>query len=47
VIGYGAPAEVLTESTLRSVYETDIHVARNPITGQLTILPAHALRPTS
>jgi iron complex transport system ATP-binding protein len=41
VVGYGSPADVLTESNLSSVYETEIYVGRNPVTGQLTILPLH------
>jgi iron complex transport system ATP-binding protein len=44
VVGYGTPSEVLTESNLRSVYETEIYVGKNPVTGQLTILPAHTPR---
>lgn len=46
VVGYGTPSEVLTESNLRSVYETEIYVGKNPVTGQLTILPAHIPRMT-
>ena len=45
VVGYGSPAEVLTESNLRSVYETEIYVGTNPTTGQLTILPSLTPRP--
>jgi len=41
VVGCGAPAEVLTERNLRSVYETEIYVGTNPITGKIAILPAH------
>ncbi len=40
VLGYGKPAEVLTEEKLRLVYETEIYVGKNPITGALAILPA-------
>ena len=47
VVGYGTPSEVLTESNLRSVYETEIYVGKNPLTGQLTILPALTPRGTS
>jgi iron complex transport system ATP-binding protein len=47
VIGYGTPPEVLTESNLRSVYEIEIYVGKNPVTGQLTILPAHTRRPAA
>jgi ABC-type cobalamin/Fe3+-siderophores transport system ATPase subunit len=46
VVGYGTPPEVLTESNLKSVYETEIYVGKNPVTGQLTILPAHTSRAT-
>jgi iron complex transport system ATP-binding protein len=41
VVGHGAPAEVLTENNLRSVYETEIRVGKDPITSQLMILPLH------
>ena len=44
VVGYGSPAEVLTESNLRSVYETEIRVGKDPVTSQLTILPLHHVR---
>lgn len=45
VVGYGAPVDVLTESNLESVYETEIYVGKNPVTGQLTILPSHIANP--
>ena len=45
VVDYGTPSEVLTESNLRSVYETEIYVGKNPVSDQLTILPAHISRP--
>ena len=44
VVGYGSPAEVLTETNLRSVYETEIRVGKDPVTSQLTILPLHHVR---
>ena len=47
VVSYGTPAEVLTESNLKWVYETEIYVGQNPVTGQLTVLPAHAPRTIS
>ncbi len=40
VVGIGAPAEVLTEENLRRVYETEVYVGRNPISGGLVVLPA-------
>jgi iron complex transport system ATP-binding protein len=40
VVASGTPAEVLTVENLRSVYETDVYVGRNPSTGALIILPA-------
>lgn len=39
-VACGPPLEVLTEKTLRRVYETDVYVGRNPETGALAILPA-------
>lgn len=45
VVGYGAPVDVLTESNLKSVYETEIFVGKNPVTGQLTILPSLVANP--
>jgi len=44
IVGYGPPADVLTESNLRSVYETEIRVGKDPITSQLMILPLHHVR---
>ncbi len=35
----GTPDEVLTADNLRRVYDTAIHVGRNPATGTLAILP--------
>ena len=39
-VACGTPAEVLTAENLRRVYETDVYVGRNPLTGALIILPA-------
>jgi iron complex transport system ATP-binding protein len=39
-VAYGRPAEVMTADNLRSVYETDVYVGRNPSNGALMILPA-------
>lgn len=41
-VACGAPVEVLTAANLRSVYETEVYVGRNPSTGALIILPAAA-----
>jgi iron complex transport system ATP-binding protein len=35
----GAPAEVITYSTLTEVYGTEVYVAMNDITGSLNVLP--------
>jgi iron complex transport system ATP-binding protein len=37
--GYGTPEEVFTATALRAVYETEVHVGRNPINGAITVLP--------
>jgi iron complex transport system ATP-binding protein len=37
--GVGATAEVLTYSTIRSVYGTEVYVAQNDVTGTINILP--------
>ena len=37
--GAGATAEVLTYSTIRSVYGTEVYVAQNDVTGTINILP--------
>jgi iron complex transport system ATP-binding protein len=39
-IACGAAHEVLTRDHLRMVYETDVYVGRNPLTGGVAILPA-------
>ena len=38
-MGLGTPQHVLTEERLRAVYETDVYVGHNPVTGALAILP--------
>lgn len=38
-IGQGTPEEVLTHANLRAVYETELHVGRNPLTGTIAVLP--------
>jgi len=38
--GYGTPEEVFTAEILRAVYETEVHVGRNPATGAIAVLPA-------
>lgn len=39
VAGYGTPDEVFTVENLRAVYETEVHVGRNPANGAITVLP--------
>jgi iron complex transport system ATP-binding protein len=44
VAGYGTPEEVFTADLLRAVYETEIHVGRNPATGAVSVLPGAIAR---
>jgi iron complex transport system ATP-binding protein len=37
--GYGTPDEVFTAENLRAVYETEVHVGRNPANGAIMVLP--------
>jgi iron complex transport system ATP-binding protein len=39
-LGCGVPEQVLTADNLRMVYETEVYVGRNPMTGAVTVLPA-------
>jgi iron complex transport system ATP-binding protein len=39
VAGYGTPEAVFTAENLRAVYETEVHVGRNPATGAISVLP--------
>jgi iron complex transport system ATP-binding protein len=39
-VAYGMPAEVFDPATLREVYEVEVHVGRNPVTGTLVVYPA-------
>ena len=39
VAGYGTPEAVFTADKLRAVYETEVHVGRNPATGAISVLP--------
>jgi iron complex transport system ATP-binding protein len=39
VAGYGTAEAVFTADNLRTVYETEVHVGRNPATGAITVLP--------
>lgn len=39
-MGCGTPDQVLTENNLRLVYETEVYVGRNPMTGAVAVLPA-------
>ncbi|HSR59031.1 MAG TPA: ABC transporter ATP-binding protein, partial [Candidatus Binataceae bacterium] len=41
-VAHGTPEQVLTEKNLREVYDTEVYVGRNPMTGALAILPAGA-----
>jgi iron complex transport system ATP-binding protein len=45
LVADGAPAEVLTEEILRSVYHCDIRVSLDVQTGALSIVPARRLLP--
>jgi iron complex transport system ATP-binding protein len=40
----GPPEEVLSYQTIRDVYETDVYVHTNDLTGKLNVLPLGALR---
>ena len=39
VLAHGPPSEVLTYANVREVFETDVYVDRNTVTGTLNILP--------
>jgi iron complex transport system ATP-binding protein len=39
IVAVGAPAEVLTYANVREVFETDVYVDVNTVTGTLNILP--------
>ncbi len=39
VVAAGPPAEVITRQTLTEVYDTDIYVDTNPLTGAVNVLP--------
>ena len=39
-VGCGTPDQVLTPDKLRAVYQTEIYVGRNPMTGAVAVLPA-------
>jgi cobalamin transport system ATP-binding protein len=41
----GAPEEVLTYGAIRDVYETDVYVHKNDLTGKLNVLPLGRVRP--
>lgn len=47
VAGYGTPEAVFTAANLRAVYETEVHVGRNPATGAITVLPGAAIAAAS
>ncbi|MGC1679234.1 MAG: ABC transporter ATP-binding protein [Candidatus Binataceae bacterium] len=44
-VATGTPLEVLTEDNLTRVYETEVHVGRNPNTGALAIFPSGRAQP--
>ena len=39
VVASGPPAEVITRQTLTEVYDTDVYVDTNPLTGAVNVLP--------
>lgn len=39
VFAHGAPDDVITYSNVRTVFETDVYVDRNHLTGHLNVLP--------
>jgi iron complex transport system ATP-binding protein len=39
-IGCGRPEEILTVANLREVYDTEVFVARSPVTGAVVVFPA-------
>ncbi len=43
----GAPEDVLSYATIREVYETDVYVHRNDLTGKLNVLPLRSLKAPS
>jgi len=43
VIATGAPDAVIDYRTIREVYETDVYVHRNDLTGKLNVLPLGSL----
>ncbi|MHB8383624.1 MAG: ABC transporter ATP-binding protein [Candidatus Binataceae bacterium] len=44
-VATGTPLEVMTEDNLTRVYETEVHVGRNPKTGALAIFPSGRSHP--
>jgi iron complex transport system ATP-binding protein len=45
IVAYGAPEQVLTAQHLERVYQVQLHVGRNPITGTLAVLPGRTPGP--
>ena len=45
VAGYGTPEAVFTVENLRTVYDTEVHVGRNPATGAISVLPGALAAP--
>ncbi len=43
-VACGVPDEVLTAANLAPVYQVEVHVGRNPVTGALAVLPG-AIKP--
>lgn len=43
IVASGSPSEILTEKTLRSVYETGLSIGKNPATGSIAIFPSPPL----
>ena len=44
VVALGHPDEVLDYRTIREVYETDVYVHRNDLTGKLNVLPLGSVK---
>jgi ABC-type cobalamin/Fe3+-siderophores transport system ATPase subunit len=41
--GYGAAEEVFTAAKLRDVYEVEVTIGRNPVTGTLVVYPGSSM----
>jgi len=45
IMATGSPTEVLTEATLRDVFEIEATVLRDPVTNAPMVIPERALNP--